>query len=79
MGTSVDLKKIEENDLFARYAFSSVDDETGIVEIDKKTGRCKIIKELNGDPENKLAHRAMWALMRDWRNNKLLDVTQWVG
>jgi len=50
-----------------------------MVEIDKKTGRCKIIKKRNGDPENKLAYRVMWVLMRDWRNNKLLDVTQRVG
>ncbi len=60
MGSSVDLKKVEENDLFARYAFSSVNDEIGMVEIDKKPGRCKIIKKRNGDPENKLAYRTMW-------------------
>ncbi len=79
MGTSVDLKKVEEDELTVKYAFSSVNEQIGIVVINKETGRCNIVKEHPCDPKNRLAYRAMWALMRDWRNNQLLDVTQWVG
>jgi hypothetical protein len=79
MSIIVDLKKINEDQLIAQYSFSSVDDEIGIVEINKNTGRCSIIKELPGDRDNFLAHRAMWALMRNWRENKLVENIHWVS
>jgi hypothetical protein len=77
MAISVALKKVEENELFVKYSFSSINDQIGLVEINKETGRCNIVKEHPADKEQRLAYCAMWALMRDWRNNKLLDVTYW--
>lgn len=79
MAIHVDLKKLEENEKTVTYLLSSITDETGIVEIDKKERRCKIISELPSDRNNFLAHRAMWALIKNWRENKLEDTIVWIS
>jgi hypothetical protein len=75
----IDLHKIKEDDLVARYRFCTSEKVIGIIEIRKIDGN---VSEIEAAPEDRLGRifeRSAWALMNHWQKGEYPDQTYWAS
>ena len=78
----IELNKREETELSVTYEFFSRfgnHEDTGILEVNKKTGAYKVLKELPGDVNNKLEEYACRAILKHWQKGEYPDKTCWAS
>ena len=82
MAMYLGINKIDETELSVTYQFDSGIrgcEDIGVLEINKKTGDAKILQEMPGDTNNKLAGYAYRAIARHWQKGEYPDKTCWAG
>jgi len=79
MALYIELRKLSEIDELVLYDFYPTPEISGVVEINKNTGNCRIIKRIEGDEDDHLAQHACYALMRNWNKEELPDITCWAS
>ncbi|MGD0465412.1 MAG: hypothetical protein ABSA84_01795 [Gammaproteobacteria bacterium] len=83
----IGIEKISETEIIARYQFinefskNGIKDEEnfGIIEINKKTGNCCLIKHLIDDENDELAFYAGRKLVSHWKDGEFPNVTCWAS
>ena len=88
MGTMlIGIEKVSETETIARYKFNDdfannvlkFTDGFGIIEINKLTGNCDIVKPMHGDYSGKSAFYAGRKLVSHWKNGEFPDKTCWAS
>ncbi len=75
----IEVVKLEENSINAKYRFSDDRGNCGVVCIDKINGNCRVIEEAANDEEGVLSERACWCLIKHWLKGEYPSVTSWIS
>ncbi|RIJ86893.1 hypothetical protein RSP822_07940 [Ralstonia solanacearum] len=73
------IEKYEETEFAAKYKFWSVDGNCGEFEINKQSGEVHILAQVSGDQPGHLFNRATVKVIREWRQGRLPDMTEWAS
>ena len=79
MAFYVKIEKCAEDNLMAKYRFWSVQDNCGEFEINKQSGEIKLLAQADGDQQGHLFNRAAVKIMREWKQGRLPDMTEWAS
>ena len=82
MAIYLKISKVYEDQTCVRYEFDSGIEncfDTGVIELNKKSGNCSIISEMPGDIDNELAGYAYRAILKHWQKGEFPDKTCWAS
>ena len=79
MAFYIKIEKTEEDGDKAIYRFIGDGGASGKFSINKETGRFDLIEEMPGDSEQAVYRRASIKILREWREGKLPDITEWAS
>jgi hypothetical protein len=84
MAILIILEKVSESNesVVYRYDLSVsqfLDSSFGIIQFEKSGEGYKIIKEHANDENRKIANRALFAILREWKKGSFPDRTDWAS
>jgi len=79
MAFYIKIQKAFEDDAIARYVFESDQSRKGLFELNKKTGEISLIEPMPNDEQSNCFNRAATKIMREWREGRLPEMTEWAS
>ncbi|MDO3577425.1 hypothetical protein [Ralstonia pseudosolanacearum] len=79
MAFYIKIEKYEETEFSAKYQFGSADGNCGEFEINKQSGEVRLLAQVSGDQQGHLFNRAAAKVVREWRQGRLPDMTEWAS
>ncbi|MGD7164034.1 hypothetical protein ACQCS9_19735 [Ralstonia pseudosolanacearum] len=79
MAFYIKIEKYEETEFSAKYQFWSADGNCGEFEINKQSGKVRLLVQVSGDQQGHLFNRAAAKVIREWRQGQLPDMTEWAS
>lgn len=79
MAFYIKIQKILEGDAAVRYSFESDQGRRGSFELNKKTSEVILIEPMPSDEQGHCFNRAAVKIMREWREGRLPEMTEWAS
>ncbi|MDO3529400.1 hypothetical protein [Ralstonia pseudosolanacearum] len=79
MAFYIKIEKYEETEFSAKYKFWCVDGNFCELEINKQSGEVRLLMQVSGDQQRHIFNRAAAKVIREWRQGRLPDMTEWAS
>ena len=79
MAVYLDIEKTAASAAFVEYEFRTVDERSGVLRIDLRSGKVELQRMLPGDKDGGLFARASHKVSKAWEDGELPDKLCWAS